>query len=55
MDVVEEDVAVLAARCYQKLHSGKYPGPDGTLRPIRGDTSKLMVAEGSTKREQELL
>ncbi len=55
LDVAEEDATLAAARCYQRLHSGTYIGPGGQPRPIKGDTSKLMFAEGTTKKEFELL
>ena len=44
-----------AARCYQRLHTGTYSGPTGAQMPIKGDTSKLLFAEGTTPRDKMLL
>ena len=44
-----------AGRCYQRLQGGSYIAPDGKKHPIRGDTQKLLFAEGTTRRERELL
>ena len=55
MDVDEEDFAQAAQRCYQRLHSGNYAALDGKKHPIRGDTQKLLFAEGTSQREKVLL
>ena len=54
-DIPEEDAACAAARCYQRLHDGTYEAPDGKRRRIAGDTSKLLYAEGTTRKDRELL
>eukprot|EP00973_Karenia_brevis_P080398 11154952-Karenia_brevis.AAC.1 len=51
----EEDVTLAAARCYQRLHTGTYVAASGARLPIRGDTSKLLFAEGTTRKQQQLL
>jgi len=55
MCVQEEEATKAAARCYQRLHEGTYIDAGGARRPIRGDTSKLLFAEGTTSKEQSLL
>ena len=55
LDVPEEDAACAAARCYQRLHEGTYLAPDGKRRRIAGDTSKLLYADGATRKDRELL
>lgn len=54
-DVQEEDAACAAARCYQQLREGTYVASDGKRRSIAGDTSKLYFAEGTTRKQRELL
>ena len=55
MDDEEEDATAAAARCYQRLHTGTYTSASGKQLPIRGDTSKLLFAEGTTRKQQQLL
>ena len=55
LDVEEEDLTAAAARCYQRLQSGTYISASGTRCAIRGDTSKLLFAEGTTRKEKALL
>ena len=55
MEVVEEEATLAAARCYQRLHSGTYTGPQGLQLPIRGDTSKLLFADGTSARQRAML
>ena len=55
MEVAEEEATLAAARCYQRLHSGTYTGPQGVQRPIRGDTSKSLFADGTSSRQRAML
>ena len=55
MDDEEEDATLAAARCYQRLQTGTYTSASGTQLPIKGDTSKLLFAEGTTWKQQRLL
>jgi len=55
LDAEQEEATKAAARCYQRLHEGTYVGAGGERRPIRGDTSKLLFAEGTTAKEESLL
>ena len=52
--VSEEDAAMAAARCYQRLQEGTYVGAEGKRRAIAGDTSKLLFAEGTTQKERQI-
>jgi len=54
-EVEEEEAAVVAARCYQRLNEGYFKDADGKRKPICGDTSKLLFATGTTAQERELL
>jgi len=51
----EEDATLAAARCYQRLQSGTYTSASGARLPIRGDTSKLLFADGTSWKQKQLL
>jgi len=55
IEVEEEDATLAAARCYQRLHSGTYTNPQGVQMPIRGDTSKLLFADGTSSHQRAML
>ena len=51
----DQDAALSAKRIYHRLETGTFTDAAGKRRPIAGDTSKVLFADGTTKGEQGLL